>query len=267
MSSTPPRKGSRFARSSSLRFRSAPGRARRAVRRPAFQRDELPHELFAASAQRSAERTAIRLIRQDPESPRTDRFSYALLRRRASRFARHLRERCALAVAAPDGIFLSLSGRGDWAALAVAPTPVGVDLEPLGADATTATDLFAPEDRAKLDGLDARERRLESLRVWLAKEAFAKRSGRRLDDVLVNTVASRGPAGGVLLRDGEVDIDVRLQPRAEVLVAATAGWPEGGLARRVGARLRRFPGASSTEDEKSSNGGPSAGVHRPAGPN
>ena len=61
--------------------------------RPPFERDELLHEAFAASAEAFPDAIAVRLAQPDPESPRTDHYTYAELRRRASRFAQHLRGR------------------------------------------------------------------------------------------------------------------------------------------------------------------------------
>ena len=58
---------------------------------PPYARDELLHEVFAASALTFAESIAVRLAQDDPETPRKDRYSYAELRDRASRFAHHLR--------------------------------------------------------------------------------------------------------------------------------------------------------------------------------
>jgi non-ribosomal peptide synthetase-like protein len=60
---------------------------------PPFERDELLHEVFAATAERFPDRSAIRLLQPNPESPRLTAFSYGELRSRAARFARYLRAR------------------------------------------------------------------------------------------------------------------------------------------------------------------------------
>ena len=60
---------------------------------PPYLRDELLHEVFAATALNFPDNIAVQLTQDDPETPRKDRFTYAELRRRASRFARHLRAR------------------------------------------------------------------------------------------------------------------------------------------------------------------------------
>ena len=59
---------------------------------PPYVRDELLHEIFAATAGRFPERIAIRQMEPDPESTRRVEFTYFDLRSRASRFARYLRE-------------------------------------------------------------------------------------------------------------------------------------------------------------------------------
>ena len=56
-------------------------------------RDELLHELFAETAGRFPERTAIRLAEADPTGVRRTALPYAELRQRASQFARHLWQR------------------------------------------------------------------------------------------------------------------------------------------------------------------------------
>jgi len=60
---------------------------------PPYARDELLHEVFAATAERFPDRCAVRLIDPNPESPRVNSYSYRELRSRASRFAHYLRER------------------------------------------------------------------------------------------------------------------------------------------------------------------------------
>lgn len=59
---------------------------------PPYERDELLHEIFAATAGRFPERIAIRQMEPDPESTRRVEFTYFDVRSRASRFARYLRE-------------------------------------------------------------------------------------------------------------------------------------------------------------------------------
>jgi non-ribosomal peptide synthetase-like protein len=58
-----------------------------------YQRDELLHELFRASARRAPNAIAVRLAEPDPETTRRSILTYEELRCRASRFARHLRSK------------------------------------------------------------------------------------------------------------------------------------------------------------------------------
>ena len=58
-----------------------------------YLRDELLHEIFAETAGRFPERTAIRLAEADPTGVRRTSLPYAELRQRASQFARYLRLR------------------------------------------------------------------------------------------------------------------------------------------------------------------------------
>jgi non-ribosomal peptide synthetase-like protein len=60
---------------------------------PPFARDELLHEVFAATAERFPDRCAVRLIQPNPESPRLNSYTYRELRARAARFAHYLRQR------------------------------------------------------------------------------------------------------------------------------------------------------------------------------
>jgi non-ribosomal peptide synthetase-like protein len=61
---------------------------------PDLDRDELLHEIFAATAVRIPDAIALSLAEEDVESGRAKtRLTYGELRERASRFARHLRER------------------------------------------------------------------------------------------------------------------------------------------------------------------------------
>ena len=58
---------------------------------PPYARDELLHEMFAATAGRFPERIALRQAEPEPDSPRRTQITYSELRQRASQFARHLR--------------------------------------------------------------------------------------------------------------------------------------------------------------------------------
>ena len=58
---------------------------------PPYARDELLHEMFAATAGRFPERIALRQAEPEPDSPRRSQITYSELRQRVSQFARHLR--------------------------------------------------------------------------------------------------------------------------------------------------------------------------------
>jgi non-ribosomal peptide synthetase component F len=60
---------------------------------PPFARDELLHEVFAATAEKFPDRGAIRLIHPNPESPRLNSYTYRELRAQAAKFAHYLRAR------------------------------------------------------------------------------------------------------------------------------------------------------------------------------
>ncbi len=58
-----------------------------------YARDELLHEVFAATAARHGGRIAVRLAEPDPEAARRTELTYAELRTRAAQFARYLQAR------------------------------------------------------------------------------------------------------------------------------------------------------------------------------
>lgn len=76
----------------------------------------------------------------------------------------------------PAGWHLSLSGRGGLCLIGLAREPIGVDIEPEGAEPPPA-DMLTPDERGRLDALPPQARRAEALVLWLAKEAHAKRIG------------------------------------------------------------------------------------------
>ncbi len=123
-----------------------------------YARDELLHEIFAASARRWPERRALRAIDLDPEAGRKACWSYAELRGRAAQFARHLR---AKGVARGDRVLLCVP-RGLDAYMAI----LGV----LEAGASyVPVDWGFPQDRADFVAADAAVRAV----VTLAERAAA----------------------------------------------------------------------------------------------
>ncbi|MYT73887.1 MULTISPECIES: 4'-phosphopantetheinyl transferase superfamily protein [unclassified Streptomyces] len=84
------------------------------------------------------------------------------------------------AVADTPDLHFSLSHSGDLALIALAPAPVGADVEELPT-AEVARDLAVvlhPRERAELDGLDApSEHQVAVGRAWVRKEAYLKGLG------------------------------------------------------------------------------------------
>jgi 4'-phosphopantetheinyl transferase len=81
------------------------------------------------------------------------------------------------------GWFVSLSHSGDWLACALAPAPVGIDLEfpnrPRDLDAL-ARFTFSTEERERLSALPESTRSAAFYATWTLKEARGKRSGEGL---------------------------------------------------------------------------------------
>jgi 4'-phosphopantetheinyl transferase len=93
-------------------------------------------------------------------------------------------------------LHVSLSHSGELAAVAVAASPVGVDLELLRRRLSVpglASQSLAPVERARLDGLDPGEARAAFLAAWVRKEAYAK--GRGLGLALPFRSFAMEPAG------------------------------------------------------------------------
>jgi 4'-phosphopantetheinyl transferase len=82
-----------------------------------------------------------------------------------------------------SGVCFSCSHSGETAAVAVAPRPVGVDIEiesPGRAVDRIAARMFAPDERRVLEAVDGDLRSHLFHRCWVAKEAYAKGRGRGL---------------------------------------------------------------------------------------
>lgn len=79
-------------------------------------------------------------------------------------------------VAPACALHVSLSGRDDIAAIAVADRPVGVDVEPIGAPFDPPLNVLHPAERAALAAAGAGAHEL-LLRYWTAKEAYLKALG------------------------------------------------------------------------------------------
>lgn len=70
--------------------------------------------------------------------------------------------------------FLSIAGRGGFAAFAVAARPIGVDLEILGSPEEVPNAMLHEAERNRLAGLDEASRHQAFLKIWTLKEAYVK---------------------------------------------------------------------------------------------
>ncbi|MGA3302951.1 MAG: 4'-phosphopantetheinyl transferase superfamily protein [Methylovirgula sp.] len=100
--------------------------------------------------------------------------------------------------------FLSVSGRGSFAAFAAAPTPIGVDLEILGAPDDLPGAMLDESEWTRLSSLNKVARHKAFLEIWTLKEAYLK--ARRLG-------LSREPSEiAVAFTDGEIRLSDRGTP-------------------------------------------------------
>ncbi|WP_375380294.1 4'-phosphopantetheinyl transferase family protein [uncultured Sphingomonas sp.] len=97
-------------------------------------------------------------------------------------------------VAVPADWHVSLAGRAPWCAVAVARSPVGIDVEPIAGE-PLPLDLLTAAERAWIADRPAADRLRASLACWVAKEAHAKRFGhpRGLDPAAVETQPAGRP--------------------------------------------------------------------------
>lgn len=71
-------------------------------------------------------------------------------------------------------LFISISARGAFAAFAAASTPIGVDLEILGAPDDVPLAMLHESEKARLEGLNAPARHKAFFELWTLKEAYLK---------------------------------------------------------------------------------------------
>ena len=71
-------------------------------------------------------------------------------------------------------LFISVSCRGSFAAFTAAATPIGVDLEILGAPEDVPSAMLHESERARLSGFDTAARHKAFLELWTLKEAYLK---------------------------------------------------------------------------------------------
>ncbi|KRE17947.1 hypothetical protein ASE63_01775 [Bosea sp. Root381] len=110
-----------------------------------------------------------------------------------------------LAGATGRGLHISLATRAGVVAVALAPQPVGIDVERVDPAAEPPYATLHPDEAALLRALDADERPLAFARLWAAKEAYVKALGtgflRAPESFAVRLVSAEGfrvedPAGG-----------------------------------------------------------------------
>ncbi len=109
-------------------------------------------------------------------------------------------------ILAPEaGLRISMSGRDDFCAVALAEAPVGVDMEPLVPPAEPAWAVLHADERRALAGLEEGARHVAFLRIWTAKEAYLKALGEGLARELggIEVIARSGgeKRGAFTLRD------------------------------------------------------------------
>jgi len=101
-----------------------------------------------------------------------------------------------------DDLHLSLSHTVGATALAVAPFPIGIDMECIDPELDAlaiAPELFGPRDFAFVQQQDAASRLEHFYRLWTLKEARLKRLGRTLADTSLPEIVSH---------DGELAADM-----------------------------------------------------------
>jgi phosphopantetheinyl transferase len=126
-----------------------------------------------------------------------------------------------LAPARQEALYLSLSGRGSFAALALASRPIGVDLEILSPLADVPEAMLHPNEQARLADLDAANRHKAFLEIWTLKEAYLKalRIGLSREPAEID-VAFEGAAIGLFDRGERVNRRA-CASRFELFTAAT----------------------------------------------
>jgi len=97
-----------------------------------------------------------------------------------------------LAIVEPRPSFVSVAARDRWSAVAFAASPIGIDIEVARPDGPLPADLLHPAERTRIDAARDADRPDMFARIWVAKEAYAKASGRLLDHVLTLETRVRG---------------------------------------------------------------------------
>ena len=119
-------------------------------------------------------------------------------------------------VVAPEPLFASESGRGCWTALALAPHPVGVDVETWPPQTPMPLDLLHPLERDEI--LAAPDPGRTFLRFWTAREAWLKSDGRGFA-VMPDQVRATAAEDGVGLDEGRAKGLARIVEREDAIAA------------------------------------------------
>jgi len=112
-------------------------------------------------------------------------------------------------LAPPAALHVSVSGRGDFCAIGLAPSPIGVDIEPLGAAAEPAWNILHQTERRGLRALDRAARHEAFLRLWTAKEAYLKALGQGMSREPSRVEIVFGAADVFLVREQGVPAPLR----------------------------------------------------------
>lgn len=133
-----------------------------------------------------------------------------------------------LVVEAPAGWYLSVAGRWPWHAVAVAATPVGVDVE-LASGEMPPDLAFTDEERTRILAMGADESVQAGLAVWAAKEAHAKRLDRAsvMEPEEISTAPA--PRGVLRARSAEAVSDCHVHAAGDVLVVVATAPAEDSL--------------------------------------
>lgn len=128
---------------------------------------------------------------KDEARPATNDRAYFLARRALSRSllgaiavvdgdAVHVRydEDGAPCVLHPAGLFVSVSGHGPYALIAVSNCHTGVDFEAVLDDVEPVADVLHPNEQHRLAALLPAEKSKAFLHIWTAKESYLKALGR-----------------------------------------------------------------------------------------
>jgi phosphopantetheinyl transferase len=82
-----------------------------------------------------------------------------------------------LIVSPPTNLRISIAGRDDFCAIALASRAIGVDIEPIGPVAEPAWNILHESERSFLSKVEPTRRHEAFLRIWTAKEAYLKALG------------------------------------------------------------------------------------------